>query len=152
MLSHLVGQGAEKVRGLFADAYADWNAYGSCSPLHVILIDEIDSMCPQRGLHSSVDGGSTDQIVGTFLTMIDGIRTANNFIIIGTTNKIDTIDSALLRPGRLSYRFHIGLPDKTGRKQIWEIHLKNLFVAKIADRSILDELTEKSEGFTGAMI
>lgn len=84
--------------------------------------------------------------------MVDGIRNANNFVIIGTTNKVETLDEALLRPGRLSHAFRVGYPDWAGRKQIWEIHLRSLLQAGIADRAIVDELADLSEGFTGAMI
>ena len=60
LLTGLVGEGAQNVIKLFEPIQLDWNRYGTCSPLHVIVIDEIDSLCPKRGSHANIDGGATD--------------------------------------------------------------------------------------------
>jgi len=72
-MSSYVGGCAEKVRKLFEKAFEDQKKLGYESPIHIIFIDEIDALCPKRGSNSSVDGGASDQVVGQFLTLIDGI-------------------------------------------------------------------------------
>ena len=64
LMAGTVGECASNVRKLFTQAESDWSKYGPESPLHVIIIDEIDSLCPSRGSHHGLDGGATDQIVG----------------------------------------------------------------------------------------
>ena len=100
MLSKYVGQSEENVRALFADAEAEMAERGDDSNLHIIIFDEIDSICKQRG--SNKDGtGVHDTVVNQLLSKIDGVNSLNNILIIGMTNRKDMIDEALLRPGRL---------------------------------------------------
>ena len=87
--------------------------------MHFIIIDEIDALCPRRGTTTAVDGGASDQIVTQFLTNIDGINNIENICVVGTTNRFDSIDDALKRPGRLDQHYEIGLPDEYGRLKIW---------------------------------
>jgi hypothetical protein len=100
-------------------------AHGDDSDLHIIIFDEIDAICKQRG--SNRDGtGVHDSIVNQLLSKIDGVDSLNNILLIGMTNRKDMIDEALLRPGRLEIHLEIGLPDETGRISILNIHTSKI--------------------------
>ncbi len=150
VLNKFVGESEARVRALFADAEDDERRKGDTSPLHVIIFDEIDAICKQRG---TVGGGSGvhDSIVNTLLTKIDGVQALNNVLLIGMTNRPDMLDDALLRPGRLELKIEIGLPDERGRLQILQIH-----TAKMAEHEFLGpdvelpELARQTVNFTGA--
>ena len=90
---------------------------GPLSGLHIIIFDEIDAICKARG---SVAGntGVNDTVVNQLLSKIDGVDQLNNILIIGMTNRLDMIDDALTRPGRLEVKIEIGLPKESGRIQI----------------------------------
>jgi len=121
VLSKFVGASEENIRNLFKEAEADYQRVGDSSELHVIIFDEIDAICKQRG---SVQSGSGvhDTVVNQLLTKIDGVDALNNILLIGMTNRRDMLDDALLRPGRLEVQVEIGLPDERGRMQILQIH------------------------------
>jgi vesicle-fusing ATPase len=93
--------------------------------LHIIIFDEIDAICKQRG--SKNDGtGVGDSIVNQLLSKMDGVEQLNNILVIGMTNRLDMIDEALLRPGRLEVHMEISLPDEKGRLQILKIHTSSV--------------------------
>jgi vesicle-fusing ATPase len=125
---------------------------GDASMLHIVILDEMDAICKQRG--SVKDGtGVSDSVVNQLLSKIDGVDSLNNILLIGMTNRKDMIDDALLRPGRLEVHVEIGLPDKQGRIQVLNIHTKrmrenNRLTAEVFQR--LDELAEKTKNFSGA--
>ncbi|KAK8950576.1 Vesicle-fusing ATPase [Platanthera guangdongensis] len=150
VLSKFVGETEKNVRDLFADAEQDQKARGDQSDLHVIIFDEIDAICKSRG--STRDGtGVQDNIVNQLLTKIDGVHSLNNVLLIGMTNRIDLLDEALLRPGRLEVHVEINLPDENGRLQILQIHTnkmkENSFLA--ADVN-LQELAARTKNYSGA--
>jgi vesicle-fusing ATPase len=93
--------------------------------LHIIIFDEIDAICKQRG---SVAGntGVHDTVVNQLLSKIDGVEQLNNILVIGMTNRRDMIDDALLRPGRLEVQVEISLPDEDGRYEILNIHTSRM--------------------------
>ena len=125
VLNKYVGQAEENIRNLFADAEKDEKTLGENSPLHVVIFDEIDSICKSRG--STRDGtGVHDSIVNQLLSKIDGVDSLNNILLIGMTNRKDLIDEALLRPGRLEIHVEISLPDESGRVEILNIHTKSM--------------------------
>ena len=121
LLSKFVGQSEENVRDLFAEARAEEEEKGDESKLHVIIFDEIDALCKQRGSISG-DAGVGDSVVNQLLSYLDGVQTVNNVLIIGMTNRRDLLDAALLRSGRLEVHVEVGLPDAAGREQIARIH------------------------------
>jgi vesicle-fusing ATPase len=100
ILDKFVGQSEANIRELFVDAEKDEKRLGPNSGLHIIIFDEIDAICKQRG---SVGGGVGvhDTVVNQLLSKIDGVEQLNNVLVIGMTNRRDMIDEALLRPGRL---------------------------------------------------
>mmetsp|Transcript_139196 Transcript_139196/g.444858 ORF Transcript_139196/g.444858 Transcript_139196/m.444858 type:complete len:731 (-) Transcript_139196:276-2468(-) len=150
ILNKYVGQAEENIRNLFADAEKEYKQEGENSQLHVIIFDEIDSICKSRG--SKADStGVHDSIVNQLLSKIDGVDSLNNILLIGMTNRMDLIDEALLRPGRLEVHVEISLPDEAGRQQILNIHTKTMREKKYLDASVsLPKLAAETKNFSGA--
>lgn len=146
LLSSFLGQSEENVRKLFADAIAD-----KCGKkLHLIILDEFDSLGRKRG-SGGPDGSVADKIVNQFLSMIDGPDSLNNILLIGMTNRLDMIDEALLRPGRFEVHIEIGLPDEKGRLDILKIHTNKMNQAGYLDSNVnLNEIATITKNFTGA--
>jgi vesicle-fusing ATPase len=152
ILNKYVGGSEEKIRELFAEAEKEQLEAGDASMLHIVILDEMDAICKQRG-SSSGGTGVSDSVVNQLLSKIDGVDSLNNILLIGMTNRMDMIDDALLRPGRLEVHVEIGLPDTKGRLQILGIHTRNMTKAnRITPECItrLPELAEKSKNFSGA--
>jgi len=147
-----VGETEKKIRDLFANAEKDQKENGDDAGLHVIVFDEIDSLCRARGTISS-GTGVHDSAVNQLLTKIDGVNSLNDIIVIGMTNRKDLIDEAILRPGRLELHIEIGLPDEKGRQQIFNIHTKKMRENKVLDDDVdLAELAKITKNYTGADI
>jgi len=152
ILNKYVGQSEENIRKLFAEAEKEYKARGDESSLHIIIFDELDAICRQRGGRN--DGtGVGDSVVNQLLAKMDGVEQLNNILIIGMTNRKDMIDEALLRPGRLEVHMEISLPDQHGRVQILNIH-----TAKMRENHLLapdvdiEELAGLTKNFSGAEI
>jgi hypothetical protein len=125
---------------------------GDESGLHIIIFDELDAICKQRGSTNSGTGVG-DSIVNQLLSKMDGVDQLNNILIIGMTNRLDMIDEALLRPGRLEVHMEISLPDETGRLQILNIHTAKMKNNGVMDRDVnLPELASLTKNFSGAEI
>lgn len=152
LLNKYVGESEANVRKLFEPAIKDQNENGDDAQLHLIIFDEFDSLTKQRG-RGSDNTGTEDRIVNQLLSMIDGVDSLNNVLIIGMTNRRDLIDNALLRPGRFEVQIEVNLPDEKGRQQIFEIHTgplrQNNRLAKDVD---IKELAHESRNYTGAEI
>lgn len=152
LLSKFVGESEANMRNLFTDAENEYRKKGDNSRLHVIVFDEIDSLCKARG---STTGGSGvgDTIVNQLLTKFDGVEQSNNILIIGMTNRKDMLDEALLRPGRFEMQLEISLPDENGRYQILTIHTKKLYDTQRIDKNVsLTIEAKKTKNYTGAEI
>lgn len=153
ILNKFVGQSEENIRNLFKDAEAEYKAKGDESKLHIIIFDELDAICKQRSGQSNGGTGVGDSIVNQLLSKMDGVDQLNNILIIGMTNRLDLIDEALLRPGRLEVHMEIGLPTESGRLQILKIHTAKMKANKaLAEDVDLAELAELSKNYTGAEI
>ncbi|KAI8800836.1 P-loop containing nucleoside triphosphate hydrolase protein [Cladochytrium replicatum] len=152
ILNKYVGQSEENVRKLFGPAEQEYQQRGEESQLHIIVFDELDAICRQRG--SRNDGtGVGDSIVNQLLSKMDGVNQLNNILIIGMTNRMDMIDEALLRPGRLEIHMEIGLPDETGRVQILKVHTSTMAKNGMLDRDVdLAELAQATKNYSGAEI
>eukprot|EP00521_Asterionellopsis_glacialis_P007441 CAMPEP_0195290474 /NCGR_PEP_ID=MMETSP0707-20130614/6320_1 /TAXON_ID=33640 /ORGANISM="Asterionellopsis glacialis, Strain CCMP134" /LENGTH=759 /DNA_ID=CAMNT_0040350607 /DNA_START=44 /DNA_END=2323 /DNA_ORIENTATION=+ len=154
ILNKFVGGSEEKIRELFAEAEKEQLEAGDHSMLHIIIMDEMDAICKQRG--TVRDGtGVSDSVVNQLLSKIDGVDSLNNILLIGMTNRKDMIDDALLRPGRLEVHVEIGLPDTKGRLQILNIHTKNMKANNRIQPEVLErlgDLAEKCKNFSGAEI
>ncbi|RPB02845.1 AAA-domain-containing protein [Choiromyces venosus 120613-1] len=152
ILNKYVGQSEENIRKLFADAEKEYKEKAEESGLHIIIFDELDAICKQRG--SKNDGtGVGDSVVNQLLSKLDGVDQLNNILVIGMTNRMDMIDEALLRPGRLEVHMEISLPDEAGRHQILKIHTNKMRENEAIDPDVnIQELAEKTKNFSGAEI
>ncbi|KAK9711822.1 transport between ER and Golgi ATPase protein [Basidiobolus ranarum] len=152
VLNKYVGQSEENIRKLFIEAEQEYKAKGDESSLHIIIFDELDAICKQRG--GKNDGtGVGDSVVNQLLAKMDGVEQLNNILIIGMTNRLDMIDEALLRPGRLEVHMEIGLPDEAGRFQILKIHTSKMRQHDIMGDDVdIDELAKLTKNFSGAEI
>lgn len=136
-----VGVGASRIRSLFNKAKKHEKA--------VIFIDEIDAIGKKRARNSSASNDERDQTLNALLTEMSGFHDNQGIIVIGATNRLDTLDEALLRPGRFDRQIEIGLPDVNSRKKILDLHVKN---KPLADDVDLDSLAKSTVGFSGAML
>ena len=153
VLNKYVGQSEENVRKLFADAEKEQQEKGDESGLHIIIFDELDAVCKQRGSGAGGGTGVGDSVVNQLLSKLDGVDQLNNILLIGMTNRKDMIDEALLRPGRLEVHMEISLPDEEGRQQILKIHTTKMREnGKMASDVNLAELAHLSRNFSGAEI
>uniref|UniRef100_A0A3P9HK53 Vesicle-fusing ATPase n=1 Tax=Oryzias latipes TaxID=8090 RepID=A0A3P9HK53_ORYLA len=150
ILNKYVGESEANIRKLFADAEEEQKRLGANSGLHIIIFDELDAICKQRGTGAS-STGVHDTVVNQLLSKIDGVEQLNNILVIGMTNRPDLIDDALMRPGRFEVKMEIGLPDEKGRVQILNIHTIKMrnFNLLAADVDI-KELAAETKNYSGA--
>lgn len=150
VLNKFVGQSEENVRNLFLDAEKDFQENGDGAELHIIIFDEIDAICKQRGMTNS-SSGVGDTVVNQLLSKIDGVNSLNNILVIGMTNRKDMIDEALLRPGRLEVHVEISLPDEEGRQQILRIHTAKMRENKMLEDNVsLESIASQTKNYSGA--
>ena len=138
ILSKWVGQSEENLRKIFTRAR-------KYSP-SVILIDEIDCIAPKRDL---MEHQHDIQLISQLLVLLDGLEDRGAMALIATTNRIDAIDPAILRPGRIDYHIEVPLPNKEGRRAIFLTILKDIKIEAKFDR---EKIIELSEGYSGADI
>lgn len=112
----------------------------------IIFIDEIDAIAPKR---EEAYGDVEKRVVAQLLALMDGLDDRGNVIVLGATNRPDSVDPALRRPGRFDREFEISVPNKDGRLEILQIHTRGMPLADDAD---LDELSSELHGYTGADI
>uniref|UniRef100_A0A914WJ20 Vesicle-fusing ATPase n=1 Tax=Plectus sambesii TaxID=2011161 RepID=A0A914WJ20_9BILA len=152
ILDKYVGESEANIRKLFAEAEEEWKRCGANSGLHIIIFDEIDAICKQRG---SMAGSTAvhDTVVNQLLSKMDGVDQLNNILVIGMTNRKDMIDEALLRPGRMEVQMEISLPDEAGRLQILKIHTARMReYDKLGQDVDLEDLSKRTKNFSGAEI
>jgi transitional endoplasmic reticulum ATPase len=138
VLSKWVGESERAVREVFRKAR-------QAAPT-IIFFDELDSITPVRGtgLGSSQ---VTERVISQILTELDGLEELKDVVVIGATNRLDIVDPALLRPGRFDKLLEVPTPDVDARKEILRIHLEK---KPLADDVKIDQLAEKTTGYTGA--
>uniref|UniRef100_A0A673WH34 Vesicle-fusing ATPase n=1 Tax=Salmo trutta TaxID=8032 RepID=A0A673WH34_SALTR len=150
ILNKYVGESEANIRKLFADAEDEQKRLGANSGLHIIIFDEIDAICKQRGSMAG-STGVHDTVVNQLLSKIDGVEQLNNILVIGMTNRPDLIDEALLRPGRLEVKMEIGLPDEKGRVQILNIHTAKMRQFNLLGSDVdVGELAAETKNYSGA--
>lgn len=134
-----VGIGASRIRDLFRRAKAK-------TPC-IIFIDEIDAVGRQRGVGVGGGNDEREQTLNQLLTEMDGFETNNGVIVIAATNRVDILDSALLRPGRFDRQLVVGFPDAKARLAILKVHAKD----KKLDKDLeLESIAKRTPGFSGA--
>jgi transitional endoplasmic reticulum ATPase len=129
------GESEERLREIFDRAREDAPA--------IVFFDEIDAVAPERD-----DGGDMEnRVVGQLLSLMDGLEATGEVTVIAATNRVDTIDPALRRPGRFDREIGIGVPDEAGRREILDIHTRDV---PLADDVELDRIAARTHGFVGA--
>ena len=136
VISKYVGESEERLRKLFKEA--EENAPS------IIFLDEIDAIAPKR---EEVFGEVEKRIVSQLLTLMDGLKARGEVIVIGATNRPDSLDPALRRPGRFDREIEIGVPDRTGRNEILQIHIRSMPLEQDVN---IAELASITYGYTGA--
>jgi transitional endoplasmic reticulum ATPase len=137
LLSKWVGESERGVREVFRRAR-------QAAPC-IVFFDEIDALAPTRGMGG--DSMVTERVVSQLLTELDGIQALHGVVVLAATNRIDMVDTALLRPGRFDKIVYTPLPDKDARRQTLQIRMKGKPISKEVDVSRLVEMTE---GLSGA--
>lgn len=136
-----VGVGASRVRELFKEARKHEKA--------VIFIDEIDAIGKKRSNGAMAGNDEKDQTLNALLTEMSGFKDEEGIVVIAATNRLDTLDDALLRPGRFDRHIEIGYPDLKAREEIIKLYFKG---KPIADDVSSSELAKQTVYFTGAML
>jgi ATP-dependent 26S proteasome regulatory subunit len=150
IFNKFLGNSEKKIRKIFEGAERMQEKYGSNSPLNLIIFDEFDAIASKR---SDKADYWMNTIVDQLLTCIDGLKELNNILVIGITNRLDALDPAIIRAGRLEYHLEIGLPDLASRLEIFEIYTKDINSNKRLSKDVdLKFLAKKTEGFSGADI
>ena len=136
-----VGVGSSKMKELFELAKKNIPC--------IIFIDEIDAVGRKRSSDGESASNERDNTLNALLIELDGFKNNTGIFVVGATNRLDLLDSALIRPGRMDKKVYIGLPDAETRKAIIEIHIQG----KPHDNSVkLDELVDLTDGLSGAQI
>jgi len=136
IMSKFYGESEARLREVFKEA--EENAPS------IIFIDEVDAIAPKR---EEVMGEVERRVVSQLLTLMDGLKGRGQVIVIAATNRPEAVDPALRRPGRFDREIAIGMPDKRGRREILQVHVRNMPLAEDVN---LDELADITHGFTGA--
>ncbi len=138
----LVGVGAKRVRDLFTRAK-------KAAP-SIIFIDEIDSVAGKRGRNDIAGaGGIADQTINQLLAEMDGFNTRTGVVIMAATNRLDSLDEAILRPGRFDRHIQVNLPDIKEREAILKIHARN---KNLSSKVNLGDVARRTPGFSGAQL
>ena len=135
VISKYKGDTEERIREKFAEARQNAPA--------ILFIDEIDSIAGAR----DEDADMENRVVAQLLTELDGLAGRDGVIVIGATNRVDTLDAALRRGGRFDREIEIGVPNEAGRREILDVHTRGMPLAENVD---LDRLAERTHGFVGA--
>lgn len=136
IMSKFYGESEGKLREIFKEA--EENAPS------IIFIDEIDSIAPKR---DEVTGEEERRIVAQLLSLMDGLNSRGKVVVIGATNRPNSLDEALRRPGRFDREIEIGIPDRNGRLEILQIHTKGMPLTSDVD---LGRLADRTHGYVGA--
>ena len=136
-----VGVGSSRIKELFELAKKNIPC--------IIFIDEIDAVGRKRSTDGESSSNERDSTLNSLLVELDGFKNNTGVFLVAATNRIDLLDNALTRPGRIDKKISIGLPDKNTRESIIKIHIKG---KPYCGSIVIEELVEVSEGFTGAQI
>lgn len=137
IVSGVYGQSEENLRKIFKEAEEKAPS--------IIFIDEIDAIAPKR---ENIHGETEKRIVAQLLTLMDGLKSRGDVVVIGATNIPDSLDPALRRPGRFDREIEINIPTKEARKEILLVHTRGMPLVNVD----LDKIIEYTNGFSGADI
>ena len=136
IMSKYYGESEEQLRDVFEEATESAPA--------IVFMDELDSIAPKR---EEAGGDVERRVVAQLLSLMDGLEERGEVVVIGATNRVDAIDPALRRGGRFDREIEVGVPDRDGRKEILQVHTRNM---PLADEINLDAYAENTHGFVGA--
>lgn len=136
IISKYYGESEERLREIFKQAEENTPS--------IIFIDEIDSIAPKR---DEVSGEVEKRVVSQLLSLMDGMKSRGKVVVIAATNRPDSIDPALRRPGRFDREIEIGIPDQEGRGEILNIHTRGM---PLDDKIDLQQISKVTHGFVGA--
>ncbi|MFC7068408.1 CDC48 family AAA ATPase [Halobaculum lipolyticum] len=136
IMSKYYGESEEQLREVFEEAAENAPA--------IVFMDELDSIAPKR---EEAGGDVERRVVAQLLSLMDGLEERGEVVVIGATNRVDAIDPALRRGGRFDREIEVGVPDRDGRKEILQVHTRNM---PLADDIDIDEYAETTHGFVGA--
>ena len=136
IMSKYYGESEEQLRDVFEEATEEAPA--------IVFMDELDSIAPKR---EEAGGDVERRVVAQLLSLMDGLEERGEVVVIGATNRVDAIDPALRRGGRFDREIEVGVPDRDGRKEILQVHTRNMPLAEGID---LDAYAENTHGFVGA--
>lgn len=136
IMSKFYGESEGKLREIFKEAQENAPS--------IVFIDELDSIAPKR---DEVTGEVERRVVSQLLSLMDGLESRGKVVVIGATNRVNAIDPALRRPGRFDREIEIGVPDKSGRLEVLQIHTRGMPLVEDVD---LKKLADGAHGFVGA--
>ncbi|MDP1538654.1 MAG: AAA family ATPase, partial [bacterium] len=139
LLSKWIGESEKGIREVFKKAR-------QAAPC-ILLFDEIESLVPNRNIEDS--SGVSQRVVSQFLTELDGLEELKGVVVIGTTNRLDLVDTALLRAGRFDFLLELPKPDEKTREEIFKIHTRG---KPLAEDVNLKNLAKETEGLVGSDI
>ncbi|MEF8779663.1 MAG: AAA family ATPase [Haloferacaceae archaeon] len=135
IMSKYKGESEERLREVFQEAESEAPA--------IVFFDELDSIAGKRD-----DGGDVEnRVVGQLLSLMDGLDARGDVIVIGATNRVDSLDPALRRGGRFDREIQIGVPGEAGRREVLEVHTRRM---PLSDDVDVDRLAARTHGFVGA--
>jgi len=134
IMSKFVGEAEERIRNIFKEAEENAPA--------IIFIDEVDAIAPKR---ETVVGEVERRVVAQILALMDGMEARGNVIVIAATNRVNSLDEALRRPGRFDREIEFGVPDKASRKEILAIHTRGMPIRPSFDQAFLEEVVKKDD-------
>ena len=136
IMSKYYGESEEQLRDVFEEATEEAPS--------IVFMDELDSIAPKR---EEAGGDVERRVVAQLLSLMDGLEERGQVVVIGATNRVDAIDPALRRGGRFDREIEVGVPDREGRKEILQVHTRNMPLVEEID---LDEYAENTHGFVGS--
>ncbi len=136
IISKFYGESEERLREIFKQAQENAPS--------IIMIDEIDSIAPKR---EEVTGDVEKRVVAQLLSLMDGMQARGKVVVIGITNRVNALDPALRRPGRFDREIEIGVPGRSGRLEVLQIHTRGMPLEKNVN---LETLADRTHGFVGA--
>ncbi|ERG94923.1 CDC48 family AAA ATPase [Haloquadratum walsbyi] len=138
IMSKYYGESEEQLREIFEEAEEEAPS--------IVFVDEIDSIAPKR---EEAGGDVERRVVAQLLSLMDGLDERGEVVVIGATNRVDALDPALRRGGRFDREIEVGVPDREGRKEILQVHTRNM---PLSDNVDLDGYADNTHGFVGADI
>lgn len=139
IMSKFYGESEKHLRDIFDEA-------GKNAP-SIIFIDELDSIAPKRG---ETTGEVERRVVAQLLSLMDGLESRGQVVVVGATNRVNALDEALRRGGRFDREIEIGIPNRNGREEILQVHTRGMPLAEDEKDKIIKELANLTHGFVGA--